>query len=94
MINNINKDGFINDYDLDGAISDLIKLTRACEKAGLDVAHMIALLKRTDKKVALKEINEVVAKQKEERTHQILEKMAKEQNDTMSSKYNFSDLLD
>lgn len=94
MINNINKDGFINDYDLDGPISDLIKLTKACEKAGLDVVHMISLLKRPDKKAALKEINESVAKEKEKKTQKLLEKIAKEQNDTAKPKYDFSDLLD
>lgn len=44
--------------DYNGPISDLIKVTKACDKAGLDVKNIINVLRRPDKKAVLKEINE------------------------------------
>ena len=58
MINKKNRDGFIDEFDLDGPISDLIKITKACEKSGIDVSNLINVLRRPDKKEVLKEINE------------------------------------
>lgn len=43
--------------DYNGPISDLIKVTKACEKAGLNVKNMINVLRRPDKKAVLEEIN-------------------------------------
>ena len=45
-------------YDFNGPLSDLIQVTKACEKAGLDVINLINVLRRQDMKESLKEINE------------------------------------
>lgn len=74
-----NKDGFINEFDLDGPLSDLIKITKACEKAGIDVKDMINVLKRPDKKEALKEINEYAFRKKEIETQKKLEEMKEQE---------------
>lgn len=47
-----------SEFDFHGPLSDLIQVTKACEKAGLDVRNMINVLRRPDKKEVLKEINE------------------------------------
>lgn len=46
------------DNDFNGPISDLIKVVKACEKAGIDVKNVMNVLKRPNKKDVLKEINE------------------------------------
>ena len=51
--------------DYNGQLSDIIKITKACEKAGLDVKSMINALRRTDKKEVLKQINEYSYKKTE-----------------------------
>ena len=53
--------------DFNGEVSDIIKITRASEKAGLDVKNMINILRRTDRKEVLKEINEYIYRKTEER---------------------------
>ena len=57
--------GFKTNDDYNGALSDLIKVTKACEKAGLGVGNMINVLKRPDKKAVLKEINEYTYRKSE-----------------------------
>ena len=65
-------------YDFKGPLSELIQVTKACEKAGLDVINMINVLRRQDMKASLKEINEYsyrkTASQKE-----LEEKLAQEE---------------
>lgn len=63
--------------DYNGPISDLIKVTKACEKAGLDVKNMINVLRRPDKKNVLKEINEYSFR-KTEAQRAMEEKLAQE----------------
>lgn len=46
------------DNDFNGPLSDLIKLVKACEKAGIDVRNVMNVLRRPDRKEVLKEINE------------------------------------
>ena len=65
----------MSEFDFHGKISDLIQLTKACEKADLGVANMINVLKRSDKKEALKEINEYHFRKKERETMKKLEEM-------------------
>lgn len=74
-----NKDGFINEFDLDGPLSDLIKITKACEKAGIGVGNMINVLRRPDRKEALKEINEYAFRKKEIETQRKLEEMKEQE---------------
>ena len=50
--------GLKTNDDFSGPVSDLIKVIKACEKAGIDVKNVINVLKRTDKKEVLKQINE------------------------------------
>ena len=47
-----------SENDFDGPISDIIKVVRACEKAGIQVKDVINVLRRPDKKEVLREINE------------------------------------
>lgn len=49
---------FKTDNDFNGPVSDLIKVVKACEKAGIDVKDVMNVLRRTDRKEVLKEINE------------------------------------
>ena len=51
--------------DFNGQISDLIKVVKACEKAGIQVKDVINILKRPDMKEALREINEYTLKKTE-----------------------------
>ena len=84
-------------YDFNGPISDLIQVTKACEKAGLGVQNMINVLKRPDKKAVLKEINEYAFKKKEIETQRKLKAMKEQNEKETNSKYqrpDFSDLLD
>lgn len=74
-----NKDGFINEFDLDGPLSDLIQVTKACEKAGIGVGNMINVLRRPDRKEALKEINEYAFRKKEIETQRKLEEMKEQE---------------
>ena len=46
------------DNDFNGPVSDLIKVVKACEKAGIDVKDAMNVLRRPDRKEVLKEINE------------------------------------
>lgn len=64
--------------DYNGPLSDLIKVTKACEKAGLDVRNMINVLRRPDKKAVLKEINEY-SYRKTEAQKMLEEKIAQEE---------------
>ena len=50
--------GLKTNDDFSGPVSDLIKVIKACEKAGIDVKNVINVLKRPDKKEVLKQINE------------------------------------
>lgn len=50
--------GLKTNDDFSGPVSDLIKIVKACEKAGIDVKNVINVLKRPDKKEVLKQINE------------------------------------
>ena len=50
--------GLRTNDDFSGPVSDLIKIVKACEKAGIDVKNVINVLKRPDKKEVLKQINE------------------------------------
>ena len=50
--------GLKTNDDFSGPVSDLINVIKACEKAGIDVKNVINVLKRTDKKEVLKQINE------------------------------------
>ena len=50
--------GLKTNDDFSGPVSDLIKVIKACEKAGIDVKNVINILKRPDKKEVLKQINE------------------------------------
>ena len=59
--------------DYNGPLSDLIKVTKACEKAGIDVKNMINVLRRPDRKEVLKEINEYAFRKKEVETQRKLE---------------------
>ena len=90
--------GFKTNDDYNGALSDLIKVTKACEKAGLGVGNMINVLKRPDKKAVLKEINEYSFRKKEKETQKKLEEMntlrEKLRIVSNNSRPNFSDLLD
>ena len=65
-------------YDFDGPLSDLIQVTKACEKAGLGVGNMINVLRRPDKKAVLKEINEY-SYRKTEAQKELEEKLAQEE---------------
>ena len=56
--------------DFSGDISNIIKITRTCEKAGLDSRNMINILRRTDKEKVLKEINEFMYRKTEQRIKQ------------------------
>lgn len=83
-------------YDFNGPLSDLIQVTKACEKAGLDVRNMINVLRRQDMKAALKEINEYsyrkTASQKE-----LEEKLAQEERAKdfgLKNRANLSELRD
>lgn len=53
------------DNDFNGPVSDLIKVVKACEKAGIDAKNVMNLLRRPDKKEVLKEINEYTWKKTE-----------------------------
>lgn len=64
--------------DYNGPLSDLIKVTKACEKAGIDVKNMINVLKRPDKKEVLKEINAYEFKKTE--TQRKLEEQIAQEN--------------
>ncbi len=57
--------GLKTNDDFSGPISDLIKIVKACEKAGIDVKNVINVLKRPDKKEVLKQINEYSFKKTE-----------------------------
>ena len=57
--------GLKTNDDFSGPVSDLIKIVKACEKAGIDVKNVINVLKRPDKKEALKQINEYSLKKTE-----------------------------
>ena len=50
--------GLKTNDDFNGPVADLIKVVKACEKAGLDVRNVMNVLRRPDKKEVLKEINE------------------------------------
>lgn len=58
--------GLKTDNDFNGSVSDLIKIVKACEKAGIDVKNVMNVLRRPDKKEALKQINEFTWKKTEE----------------------------
>lgn len=58
--------GLKTDNDFNGPVSDLIKIVKACEKAGIDVKNVMNVLRRPDKKEALKQINEFTWKKTEE----------------------------
>lgn len=58
--------GLKTENDFTGPVSDLIKVVKACEKAGIDVKDLMNVLKRPDKKEVLKEINEFTLKKTEE----------------------------
>ena len=64
-----------SEFDFHGPLSDLIQVTKACEKAGIGVGNMINVLRRPDRKEALKEINEYVFRKKEIETQRKLEEM-------------------
>ena len=57
--------GLKTENDFTGSVSDLIKIVKACEKAGIDVKDLMNVLKRPDKKEVLKEINEFTLKKTE-----------------------------
>lgn len=65
-------------YDFNGPLSELIQVTKACEKAGLDVKNMINVLRRPDKKAVLKEINEYTYR-KSESQRELEAKLAQEE---------------
>lgn len=56
-----------DDNNLQGPISDLIKIVRACEKAGIDVRNVMNVLRRPDRKEVLKEINQFKGKTETQR---------------------------
>ena len=58
--------GLKTENDFTGPVSDLIKIVKACEKAGIDVKDVMNVLKRPDKKAVLKEINEYSYRKTEE----------------------------
>lgn len=58
--------GLKTDNDFNGPVSDLIKIVKACEKAGIDVKNVMNVLRRPDKKEALKQINKFTWKKTEE----------------------------
>ena len=51
-----------SENDFTGPVSEIIKIVKACEKAGLDVKDVINVLDRQDKKEVLREINEYTLK--------------------------------
>ena len=57
--------GLRTENDFTGPVSDLIKVVKACEKAGIEVKDVMNVLKRPDKKEVLKEINEFTLKKTE-----------------------------
>ena len=64
--------------DYNGQLSDIIKVTRACEESGLDVRNMINALRRPDKKALLQEIKADLYR-KTETQKAIEEKLAQEE---------------
>jgi len=68
-----------SEFDFHGPLSDLIQVTKVCEKAGIDVKNMINVLRRPDKKVVLKEINEYAFRKKEMETQRKLEEMKEQE---------------
>ena len=58
--------GLKTDNDFNGPVSDLIKVVKACEKAGIDVKSVMNVLRRPDRKEVLKQINEFTWKKSEE----------------------------
>ena len=88
--------GFKTNDDYNGALSDLIKVTKACEKAGLDVKNMINVLRRQDKKAVLKEINEYTYR-KSESQRELEAKLAQEERAKdfgFENRASFSELRD
>ena len=57
--------GLKTENDFTGPVSDLIKVVKACEKAGINVKDVMNVLRRPNKKEVLKEINEFTLKKTE-----------------------------
>ena len=70
--------GLKTNDDFSGPVADLIKVVKACEKAGLDVRNVMNVLRRPDKKEVLKEINEY-SLEKTETTRKMEELKAQQQ---------------
>ena len=70
--------GLKTNDDFNGPVSDLIKVVKASEKAGLGVKSLMNVLRRPDKKEVLKEINEF-SFEKTETTRKLEEMEAQKQ---------------